>query len=284
MGTSSPPFREAVKLGDHSSDRNFSGSLPEVYDRYLVPLIFETYARDIGERLASKPLTRVLEVASGTGVVTRTLTSVLPESVSIVATDLNQPMLDRAAKVGTKRSVEWRQANAMELPFSDAEFDAVVCGFGAMFFSDKPKAFSEMRRVLEPGGTLAFTVWDRIEDNEFADTVTAALATMFPNDPPRFMVRIPHGYADTTAIVRDLAQGGFTASPQIETIAARSRASSFRDPAIAFCKGTPLRDEVQARGGTLDAATDVAAQVIARQFGDGPVEGKMQAHVVVVER
>lgn len=271
-------------MGDHPSDSNLGGSLPEVYDKYLVPLIFETYAKDIGNRLTAKPLTRVLEVAAGTGIVTRTLTSVLPESVSIVATDLNQSMLDLAAKVGTKRSVEWRRADAVRLPFSDAEFDAVVCGFGVMFFSDKPKAFSEMRRVLKPGGTLVLSVWDRIEENEFADTVTAALAKMFPTDPPRFMARIPHGYADTAAIVRDLAQGGFAASPQIDTIAARSRASSFREPAIAFCQGTPLRNEVEARGGTLHAATDVAAQVVARQLGEGPVEGKMQAHVVVIAR
>src|SRR3954464_9469223 len=105
-------------------------------------------------------------------------------------------MLDRAATVGTKRAVEWRQADAMQLPFEDAAFDAVVCQFGAMFFPEKTKAFSEVRRVLRPGGVFVFNVWDHIEENEFAATIMIALASVFPNDPPRFMARTPHGYCE----------------------------------------------------------------------------------------
>jgi ubiquinone/menaquinone biosynthesis C-methylase UbiE len=136
----------------------------------------------------------VLEIAAGTGVVTRALASVLPDSVSIVATDLNQPMLDHASAVGTKRVVKWRQADAVQLPFEDRTFDAVVCQFGVMFFSEKSRAYSEARRVLRPGGVFIFNVWDRIEENEFADTVTAALELLFPEDPPHFLARTPHGY------------------------------------------------------------------------------------------
>src|SRR4051812_22698454 len=120
-------------------DQVFSGSIPELYERYLVPLIFEPYALDLVRRLQARPLSRVLEIAAGTGVVTRALASALPETTSVVATDLNQAMLDRAAAVGTTRAVEWRQADAMQLPFQDATFDAVVCQFGAMFFPEKPK-------------------------------------------------------------------------------------------------------------------------------------------------
>src|SRR5207249_1888286 len=161
-----------------------------------------------------------LEIAAGTGVVTRALASVLPSPVSIVATDLNQAMLDEASAVGTRRPVEWRQADAMELPFADGAFDAVVCQFGVMFFPEKPKAFSEARRVLRPGGEFIFSVWDRIEQNEFADTVTTALESLFPGDPPRFMVRTPHGYYNLPTIERDLANGGFTKSSLIATVAA----------------------------------------------------------------
>ena len=118
----------------------------------------------------------------------------------------------------------------MQLPFADGTFDAVVCQFGVMFFPDKSKAFSEARRVLRPGGVFIFNVWDRIEENEFADTVTTALASLFPEDPPRFLARTPHGYHDRRTIERDLASGGFTASPQIDTVAARSRAASAADP------------------------------------------------------
>lgn len=167
------------------SDKAFARSIPDLYQRYLVPLIFEPYAVDLVDRIASRSLDSVLELAAGTGVVTRRLASVLPEGVSIVATDLNPPMLDLASKIGTARHVEWRQADAMQLPFANGMFDAVVCQFGVMFFPDRSKAFAEARRVLRPGGGLIFNAWDRIEENEFADTVTTAVGALFPDDPPR---------------------------------------------------------------------------------------------------
>jgi len=272
-------------LSGSDSDKRFAGSIPKLYDEYLVPLIFEPYAVDLANRLASRTRARVLEIAAGTGVVTRKLVSALPESVSIVATDLNQAMLDLASAVGTKRPVEWRQADAMQLPFEDSGFDVVVCQFGAMFFPDKPKAFSEARRVLRSGGLFMFNAWDRIEENEFAHTMTKSLESVFPADPPRFMARIPHGYHDLATIARDLKRGGFHASPQISTVAARSKAATPRIPAIAYCQGTPLRNEIEARDKSrLDEATDAAAEAIAEQFGRGPVDGKIQAHVVTVER
>jgi len=266
------------------TDKVFTGSIPELYDTYLVPLIFEPYAVDLVNRLASRSPTRVLEIAAGSGVVTRTLASVLPDSVSIVATDLNQPMLDQASTLGTERPVEWRQADAVQLPFQDGMFDAVVCQFGVMFFPGKSKAFAEAHRVLSPGGAFIFNVWDRIKENEFADTVTKALESLFPTDPPRFLARTPHGYYDCPTIERDLAMGGFTTSPQITTVAARSRAKSSRVPAIAYCQGTPLRNEIEARDvSRLGEATDIAAEAIAQRFGPGAVDGKMQAHIVIVE-
>jgi SAM-dependent methyltransferase len=193
-------------------------------------------------------------------------------------------MLDEAAALGTRRPVEWRQADAMRLPFQDGTFDAVVCQFGTMFFPEKAKAFSEARRVLTPGGVFIFNVWDRIEENEFADTVTTTLESLFPEDPPRFLARTPHGYHNRPTIARDLAAGGFTASPQIITVAARSRAKSSRVPAIAYCQGSPLRSEIEARDASrLGEATDLAAGAIARRFGQGAVDGKIQAHIVTIE-
>jgi SAM-dependent methyltransferase len=270
-------------MNSPNTDKVFAGSIPKLYETYLVPLIFEPYAADLAQRLKVTRLSRVLEIAAGTGVVTRALASTLPESVGIVATDLNQPMLDQAAAVGTGRAVEWRQADAMHLPFDAATFDAVVCQFGAMFFPDKARAFAEARRVLRPGGVFLFNVWDRIEDNEFADTVTTALASVFPSDPPRFMARTPHGYHDRSQIARDLALGGFATPPRIDTVTARSRAKSARDVAIAYCQGTPLRSEIETRDAArLGESTDVANEAIARRFGRGAVDGKIQAHVVTV--
>lgn len=272
-------------MSSPDTDKVFTGSIARLYETHLVPLIFEPYAADLANRLASRSVSRVLEIAAGTGVATRSLASVLPENVSITATDLNQPMLDQAAAIGTKRPVEWRQADAMQLPFQDGVFDAVVCQFGVMFFPEKSKAFSEARRVLRSAGVFIFAVWDRIEENEFADTVTTALESLFPKDPPRFLARTPHGYYDHPTIKRDLANGGFAASPRISTVAARSRAGSARIPAIAYCQGTPLRNEIEARDKSqVREATDIASAAIAQRFGPGPVDGKIQAHIVTIDR
>ena len=268
-----------------AADRAFAGSIPQVYQRYLVPLIFEPYAADIAARAAQMSPQRVLEIAAGTGVVTRRLAQVLPSAAEIVATDFNQTMLDQAQALGTSRPVEFRTADAMQLPFADRSFDAVVIQFGAMFFADKAKAFGEAARVLRPGGWLLFNVWDAIEYNEFADTVTRGLEPLFPKDPPRFLARTPHGYHDSAQIAKDVTAGGFDHAPAIVTITARSKAKSARDAAIAYCQGTPLRNEIEARAGsTLDEATDVATKAIEKRFGAGAVDGKIQAHVIVVER
>lgn len=266
------------------SDKLFAGSIPQLYEQYLVPLIFEPYAPDLAQRLAAHPVERVLEIAAGTGVLTRNLASVLPGAVAITATDLNQPMLDTAAALGTSRSVEWRQADALHLPFAGQTFDAVVCQFGIMFMPDKVKAFSEAKRVLRPGGVLLFSVWDRIEYNELADVVTDAVASLFPDDPPQFLARTPHGYHDRAKIESDLAEGGFAGKPSIVTRAARSPARTARDPAVAYCEGTPLRNEIEERDASrLAETTDAAARAVEERFGPGPIDAKIQAHIVTVQ-
>jgi ubiquinone/menaquinone biosynthesis C-methylase UbiE len=264
-------------------DAAFNSKIAELYDRHMVPLVFEPYAADLASRVGALGPSLVLETAAGTGVATRALARALPAHVSLVATDLNQAMLDRAAAVGTQRPVRWQQADAAHLPFGDASFDVVACQFGVMFFPDKARAFSEARRLLRPGGALVFSTWDRLEENELADAVTAALASHFSEDPPRFMARTPHGYFDREAISRDLASAGFDAAPRFETVAARSRAASAEEAAIAFCQGTPLRSEIEARAGAgLGAATSVCTAALASRFGQGAVDGGMQAHFVTV--
>ena len=272
-------------MNKSGSDTLFVGSIPELYDRLFVPLIFQPYADDLARRVAALAPSRVLETAAGTGVVTRAMALALPAHVELVATDLNPPMLDRAAAVGTSRPVHWQQADAMQLPFGDACFDAVVCQFGVMFFPDKVHAFSQARRVLRPGGVLLFNVWDRIEDNELADIVTATLAKVFPADPPRFLARTPHGWFDQAAIVRDLAGAGFGEPPRIETVTERSRAPSALAAAMAYCQGTPLRTEIEARQcATLAQATTACEAAIVKRFGSGTIDAKIQAHVVSVRR
>jgi ubiquinone/menaquinone biosynthesis C-methylase UbiE len=263
------------------ADRVFAGSIPENYDRYMVPLIFEPYAADIARRAAAIAPRAVLETAAGSGVVTRALAPVLPADASYVVTDLNQPMLDYAAsRQPADARISWRQADALALPFADASFDLVCCQFGAMFFPDRTAGYREARRVLRPGGCFLFNVWDRIEENVFADEVTRALAEMFPGDPPRFLARTPHGYHDTALIRRELDDAGF-ANVTIETKAELSRAPSPRIPAVAYCQGTLLRNEIEIRNpGGLPAATDRAAAAIAARHGNGAVTAQIQAHII----
>ena len=264
------------------TDKVFAGSIPENYDRYMVPLIFESFAQDIARRVAALSPTTILETAAGSGVVTRALTPRLSPDASYVVTDLNQPMIDYAAtrQVADSR-IRWRKADALALPFEDAAFDVVCCQFGVMFFPDRQSGYREAKRVLKPGGYFCFNVWDRIEENVFANDVTSALAEVFPSDPPRFLARTPHGYHDIALIRSELEKTGFS-SVVIETKAELSRASSPRHPAVAYCQGTPLRNEIEARDADkLEAATDYAASQIANKHGSGEVAAKIQAHVIV---
>ena len=264
------------------ADKVFGGSIPENYDRYMVPLIFEPFAADIAQRAVSFSPRAVLETAAGSGVVTRALGPKLGLDASYIVTDLNQPMLDFAAsRQAPDKRINWRQADALALPFENAAFDLVCCQFGAMFFPDRQSGYREAKRVLKPGGCFLFNVWDRIEENVFANDVTNALAEVFPSDPPRFLARTPHGYYDTALIHNELENAGFS-NVVIETRAEQSRASSPRHPAIAYCQGTPLRKEIEARDtGKLEAATDYVASAIAERHGAGEIGAKIQAHVIV---
>ena len=264
------------------ADKVFAGSIPENYDRYLVPLIFESFAEDIARRAAKLLPNNVLETAAGSGVVTWALAPRLSPNTRYVVTDLNQPMLDfAAARQAADGRISWRKADAQALPFEDATFDLVCCQFGVMFFPDRQAGYREAKRVLRPGGCFLFNVWDRIEENVFANDVTNALAEVFPNDPPRFLERTPHGHHDTALIRRELEQSGFS-SVTIETRAEQSRAPSPRHPAVAYCQGTPLRNEIEARdAGKLETATSHAASAIASRHGNGEVAAKIQAHVIV---
>ena len=266
-------------------DKVFAGPMPEIYDQYLAPLIFESYALDLAQRVVNAAPRNVLETAAGTGVLSRAIASMLLVDARLVATDLNQAMLDRArARQSHDQRVEWKEADALALPFSDQSFEVVTCQFGVMFFPDKLQGYNEARRVLKPGGQFIFNVWDRISENEFADAVIDGLAAFFPQDPPRFMARIPHGYHDTECIRAELSAAGFEGI-SIEVLEGRSEATSPIEVAMAFCQGTPLRSEIEMRGASrLEEATAAAALALERRFGSGTFEGRMRALVVTADR
>jgi ubiquinone/menaquinone biosynthesis C-methylase UbiE len=256
----------------HAADKQFAGSIPEVYDTLMVPLIFEPYARDLAARVARFAPRDVLEIAAGTGAVTSALASQLPAQCTITASDR------AAAKPALQGRVTFQQADALALPFEDGKFDVVACQFGAMFFPDKIKGYREARRVLRPGGHFLFNVWDEIGTNDFSDVVHQSLATLFPSDPPVFMARTPHGYYDLEKIRGELKSAGFT-DVSIETVDHVSKAASPKVAAIAYCQGTPMRNEIEARG-SLEAATDLATRRLSQRFGSGAIEGRIRAHVI----
>lgn len=268
----------------NEKDKVFAGSIPDIYDQFLVPLIFEPYAADLAQRLAMFAPKRILETAAGTGALTRAIAGRLPDA-DITATDLNQPMLDRAATRVKGSRVSWQQADALALPFDDRSFDAVACQFGVMFFPDRVAGFKEARRVLREGRPFLFNTWDHISKNELVSVVHAALAEMFADDPPRFMERTPHGYHDPDMIRRDLGAAGFT-DVAVDVVTARSKAASAYDAAFAYCQGSPWRGEIEARGGPagLQKATQYAAEALAKRFGKGAIEGGIAALVVSARR
>ncbi|MCU1451319.1 MAG: Ubiquinone/menaquinone biosynthesis methyltransferase [Acidimicrobiales bacterium] len=270
-----PNANANANANEDDTERRWVGSMPEAYERFLVPTVFQPFAVDLARRVIARKPKRVLELAAGSGVLTRELVAA-DAGLDLTATDLNTAMVD----LGRDRTPQatWRQADAMVLPFEDGAFDLVVCQFGVMFFPDKAEAFAEARRVLIPTGTLLFSTWDTIDTHDFAAALTAGLNQAFPDDPPKFVASVPHGYADVDVVRHDLEAAGL-ACTAIDTVTLRGRAESADDVATGFCTGTPLRAEIEARGDLADT-TAIVAEAMRARLGRGPVTGRMTAHVV----
>jgi len=267
-----------------ATDAAFAGSIPAVYEQYLGSLLFQPFAEDLAARLRGIARGRILETAAGTGIVTRMLAKTLPPEVEIMATDLNQAMLDLAQTKLQAPNVTWRQADAQTLPFEDGFCDAVVCQFGVMFFPDKQGAYREALRVLKPDGVFLFNVWDSLDANQMSRVVSDQAIALFPDDPPRFIERTPFGYFHEDAIRGELQRAGFK-TVTIERVEKTSQAPSARHAAMGLVQGTPLRAELETRApGRLDEITDKAAAALVDRFGNGGFENRMRALVVLARR
>lgn len=249
--------------------------MPEAYDRWLAPAVFRPFAADLAERAARLNPDRVLEIAAGTGVLTAELVAALPEA-DVTATDLNAAMVEFGSRQAP--GATWRQADALNLSFDDGEFDLVTCQFGVMFFPDKPAAFREMRRVLRPGGTVLFNTWATIDTHGFAAALLAGIERTFPDDPPTFLVAVPHGYPDLDQVVADLAAAGLV-SVSARTVTLEGQAESVAGVGTGFCTGTPLRTGIESRG-DLAASTALISEEMTNLLGPGPVTAQMTAHVI----
>ncbi|MBV8690195.1 MAG: methyltransferase domain-containing protein [Actinobacteria bacterium] len=256
-------------------DRRWIESMPTAYERGLVEPVFTPFAKEIAGRAATRHPARVLELAAGTGALTRELLSTL-HGAAITATDLSAEMVDLGR--GNAPAATWQPADAMDLPFEDSRFDLVTCAFGVMFVPDKRACFAEVARVLDAHGTFLFAVWGRLDQHGFQACVVDAVHEVFPDDPPTFLETVPHGYADTEVIRADLDAAGFD-TVAIETVTLPLVAETAADVALGYCQGTPLRAQIEARG-SLDDTTNAVAAELARRFGGHPIRTSMAAIVV----
>jgi SAM-dependent methyltransferase len=251
----------------------------DVYDRNLGPALFTPYASDLAMRVADHAEGSVLELACGTGILTRQLRTHLNPVVSLTATDINPGMLDYAQKkLKDLTGITWRHADIATLPFPDASFDMAVCQFGLMFVPDKDCAFREMRRVLVNGGLLACSVWDRMEQNPYSIIVHDTVATFFPDNPPQFF-KAPFSCADVNVLRKVLAANGFE-HIEIHTVPLECYSTTARSLAIGMIEGAPILAEIQERGGSAGPIVDAVTAALAGLGGDNPFRSTMQAIMV----
>ncbi|MBL9032541.1 MAG: methyltransferase domain-containing protein [Phycisphaerae bacterium] len=260
----------------------FIGTVPEVYHRHLGPLLFEPYAADLTARARLGRARRVLELACGTGIVTRHLLAMLPDDGCLLATDLNPAMLEVARRhVGdADPRLAFQPLDACALPFPDGSFDLVVAQFGVMFFPDKAASMREVRRVLAPGGRYLFNVWDSLATNPIPAIVQETLDALLPENPPRFLAQTPYGWHDRAGIEATVRAGGFE-TVRITTVDLPSVAPTAADAARGFIDGTPNAIALRDRGITDTSALRAwASQRLADRLGDSPCRATMRAMVV----
>lgn len=261
-----------------SDDASFVGSIPQYYDQGLGPVIFVDCAADMARRAVATKPSRVLEIAAGTGIVTRALRDALPGDVQLMATDLNPPMLEIArTKFKTGERVDFAAADAMALPFPDNSFNTLVCQFGAMFFPDKDLAYREALRVLTPGGTYLLNVWDGHANNAFGRITHETVGRFFPTDPPQFH-RLPFSYP-FEPIKDSLVAAGFV---DITAFVFRHE-KDIPDPkrfAQGLVMGNPLIDQIRSRGGVdPELVIDGLVEAFGKEFGIKPMRMTLQALV-----
>ncbi|MBV8366253.1 MAG: methyltransferase domain-containing protein, partial [Candidatus Eremiobacteraeota bacterium] len=249
--------------------RAFIGSIPEHYDRYLVPLVFEPQAADLAARVPPVAQMSVLELACGTGVLTAKLAGALPADARITATDLNEAMIDIArAKLGADERISWQSVDATTLPFADRSFDAVVCQFGVMFFADRRKALREALRVLRPGGWIIFNVWDRLARCPVFAAADEQIRAAFPDDPPRFY-EVPFGLLDREPVGELVRAAGFE-DVAVATVKSSGARLPARDIATGIICGGPFVTEINQRGGDVDAVIEAVTKKLVELFGTAP--------------
>src|SRR5437899_832750 len=257
---------------------SFMGTVPDAYGRGLGPVIFVDFGADIARRVAASGAMRVLEIAAGTGIVTRQLRDLLPTDARLTATDLNPPMLEVArTKFRPGEQVDFRPADATALPFPDNAFDVVVCQFGVMFFPEKDAAYREVHRVLAPGGRYLFSVWDSHRHNPFGRIAHDVAGGFFPAEPPQFY-QVPFGFHAIDPIKESLIDAGFS-DIRVHVVALEKEILDAASFARGLVYGNPLIDEIRIRGGTHpDQIVSALTEALCREFA---ASGRMPLQAIL---
>lgn len=255
----------------------FAGAIPDKYDQYLGPLLFEPYALDMVSGMKKEGVSSVLELACGTGRVTQYLPKHFGPGVSITATDLNPDMIAVATRK-IKDDIKWRPADMQELPFAADSFDLALCQYGLMFVPDKAKAIREVARVLKKGSVFHFNTWDKIENNGIPRISRQIVTEFFNGTPPNFYF-VPFSMFDPEAIKKLMLENGFS-KVEISLIKKEGISNTALEAATGMIEGNPVAKEI--RDKDPNAVPDVIEKVrkeIAIQYGDNPVRCPLQAWV-----
>lgn len=262
----------------------FSGNIPANYDNYLGPLFFEPFALEVAARLGPLQPAALLEIACGTGRVTRHLPKNLPAGADIVATDINPEMLAYARKMMPEgNSIIWDIADAVSLPYRNESFDCILSQFGVMFYSDRPQAYSDALRTLKPGGTFVFTVWDALQFNPAARMADSTLAHFFPVDTPAFF-KIPFSYNEDHLIRYELALAGFK-DIRVERLPLTGYSDTAENAAKGLLEGTPAHTAIVGRDEALLPLIQAElARELTAAFGATNLRVPLQAVLVIARK
>lgn len=257
----------------------FSGSIPTHYDAGLGPLFFEPYAQHLAQRVAALRPKALLELACGTGRLTRQLLNVLAPTTRLVATDVNPAMLDFAKRAIQEPGVEWDVVDAVSLPYPEGSFDVVVAEFGVMFYSDRPLAYREALRVLRPGGTLLFTSWSTMAENPVARITQEVVKEFFPLDTPAFY-QVPFSYCDHAVIREEVLSAGFQ-NTEPRRITLQGQAATAMAASRGLLEGSPIHNSIMDRDPfLLPAMREALTARLAERFGSSELSVPLSAVVV----